>query len=219
VVWNFLAWETDFSEFLCHPFELNAIHKDCFVCLSVKLVTGILLRTYCDNINWRDVQRKNVANTVDRSTLRSPIQNGPYKTNTENNMKHTEQQYVTDIQNKLFFYSSIYILYLLKRFVSEKSICFQVRITGLYSDANDIEVNFNRPVKSVAIDPKFSNQRFVAGDDKLILHQKGYFGNKQTVLHQGEGPIRTIKWMGDLIAWSNNVVCRELWNHFFSLDI
>jgi len=37
------------------------------------------------NIHWRDVQRKNVVNNVDISSLRAPWQNGPYK------IKHTEQ--------------------------------------------------------------------------------------------------------------------------------
>jgi len=37
------------------------------------------------NINWSDVQRKNVVNNVDLSSLRAPWQNGPYKN------KHTEQ--------------------------------------------------------------------------------------------------------------------------------
>jgi len=32
-----------------------------------------------DNINWRDVQTKNVVNNVDMSCLRAPWQNGPYK--------------------------------------------------------------------------------------------------------------------------------------------
>ena len=31
------------------------------------------------NINWRDVQTKNIANNVDMSCLRAPWQNGPYK--------------------------------------------------------------------------------------------------------------------------------------------
>ena len=36
-------------------------------------------------INWRDVQRQNVVNNVDMSSLRAPWQNGRYKN------KHTEQ--------------------------------------------------------------------------------------------------------------------------------
>jgi len=37
------------------------------------------------NINWSDVQRKNVVNSVDMSSLRAPWQKGPYEN------KHTEQ--------------------------------------------------------------------------------------------------------------------------------
>ena len=32
-----------------------------------------------NNINWRDVQTKNVVNNVDMSNLRAPWQNDPYK--------------------------------------------------------------------------------------------------------------------------------------------
>jgi len=31
------------------------------------------------NINWWDVQTKNVVNNVDMSSVRAPWQNGPYK--------------------------------------------------------------------------------------------------------------------------------------------
>ena len=36
-------------------------------------------RAQAHNINWRDVQTKNVVNNVDMSCLRQPWQNGPYK--------------------------------------------------------------------------------------------------------------------------------------------
>ena len=40
----------------------------------------VFLLTYSlPNINWRDVQTKNVVNNVDMSCLRAPWQNGPYK--------------------------------------------------------------------------------------------------------------------------------------------
>ena len=39
------------------------------------------------NKNGRDVQRKNVVNNVDKSSLWAPWQNGPYK-NTQNITKH-----------------------------------------------------------------------------------------------------------------------------------
>ena len=40
---------------------------------------------YCNNKHWRDVQRKNVVNNLDMSSLRVPWQKSPYKN------KHTEQ--------------------------------------------------------------------------------------------------------------------------------
>ena len=45
------------------------------------------LTSLFSNINWRDVQRKNVVNNVDMSSLRAPWQNGPYKNNTQNDTK------------------------------------------------------------------------------------------------------------------------------------
>ena len=43
---------------------------------------------------------------------------------------------------------------------------------------------------------------------QLILNEKGFLSQrKTTILHQGEGPIKNIKWKGSLIAWSNELVC------------
>jgi len=54
-------------------------------------------------INWRDVQRKNVVNSVDRSSLRVPWPNVPYKRQTHKTaQKRAEKQDVTLIQDKLF---------------------------------------------------------------------------------------------------------------------
>ncbi|XP_048755315.1 vacuolar protein sorting-associated protein 41 homolog isoform X2 [Ostrea edulis] len=86
----------------------------------------------------------------------------------------------------------------------------RVMISGLYSADNNQSINFDRPVKAVAIDPKFgkygSGKNFVTGDDKLILNEKGGLFNrhKTVLLHQGEGLIREIKWKGDFIAWTND---------------
>ena len=45
-------------------------------------------------------KEKNVVNNEDRSCLRAPVQNGPYKKKpTQNSTKHAD---VTDIQTKLF---------------------------------------------------------------------------------------------------------------------
>ena len=51
-------------------FTLMEKNKISIACFSFRL---------CWNINWRDVQTKNVANNVDMSGLRAPWQNGPYK--------------------------------------------------------------------------------------------------------------------------------------------
>ncbi|KAI9283703.1 hypothetical protein BC943DRAFT_280643 [Umbelopsis sp. AD052] len=69
--------------------------------------------------------------------------------------------------------------------------------------------NYRRPVKSVAIDPEFKNKsthQFVSGGmaEQLIMNEKGWLGHKDTVLHANEGPIYSIKWRGNLIAWAND---------------
>lgn len=89
---------------------------------------------------------------------------------------------------------------------------FQVQIHGLCSTEFNQTISFDRPVKSVALEPDFhrsSHRQFVTGDDKLILNERGFFkSNSITVLHQGEGPVRNIKWKGNFIAWANNHVSR-----------
>jgi len=47
--------------------------------------------------NWRDVQRNNVVNKVDTSSLWAPWQNGPYK-NTQNITKQGVYKDATDIK-------------------------------------------------------------------------------------------------------------------------
>lgn len=73
-------------------------------------------------------------------------------------------------------------------------------------------INFNRPVKSVALEPDYSKSRskqFVIGtnDDKLVLNEKGYFGAKKTIIHDGGGSIREIRWCSHLLAWADDTVC------------
>lgn len=86
----------------------------------------------------------------------------------------------------------------------------RVIITGLYAAENNQVVTFDRPVKAISLDPLYyvsnSGRHYVTGDDKLILNERsGFLGrHKMTILHQGEGPIRNIKWGGKFIAWANN---------------
>ncbi|KAL4222561.1 Vacuolar protein sorting-associated protein 41 [Mactra antiquata] len=89
----------------------------------------------------------------------------------------------------------------------------KVCIIGLYSNEDPQVINFNRPVKSVALEPDFSKSRskqFVIGtnDDKLVLNERSYFGSKKTTLHDGGGSIREIRWCGHLLAWSDDTGVR-----------
>lgn len=86
----------------------------------------------------------------------------------------------------------------------------KVIINGLYTTENNIVLNHDRPIKAVAIDPVFyksgQGRRFVTGElSKLVLHEKGFLNRHKTfVLYQGESSIQSVKWMGTLIALSNN---------------
>jgi len=44
----------------------------------LKAHSCVLRHIYSHNINWRDVQRRNVEKNVDTSSLRTPWQNGPF---------------------------------------------------------------------------------------------------------------------------------------------
>ena len=41
--------------------------------------------------------------------------------------------------------------------------------------------------------------------DGLAAMCQGWLGNKEAVLHAGEGPIQTARWAGTLAAWANSV--------------
>ncbi|KAL8579065.1 hypothetical protein ACOMHN_036004 [Nucella lapillus] len=90
----------------------------------------------------------------------------------------------------------------------------KVIIAGLYGAELNQTVSFDRPVKSVGIDPFFSKpgrgRPFVIGEEKLVLNEKsGIFrSNKTTTIHSGEGPIRNLKWRGEFLAWANNIGVR-----------
>ena len=75
------------------------------------------------NINWRDIQRNNVANNVDRSIFRAPWQNNPYKniqlkqhetrrTTRRNCFRHLEETNVVYFMLVLFFPKTTKLLYM-----------------------------------------------------------------------------------------------------------
>ncbi|XP_066028938.1 LOW QUALITY PROTEIN: vacuolar protein sorting-associated protein 41 homolog [Pocillopora verrucosa] len=85
----------------------------------------------------------------------------------------------------------------------------RVVINGLYSSENNVQASFDTPVKSVALDPEFSKKRtkmYVTGGTKgcFDFDRETWFRNKSSILHEGEGNIRTIKWKASLIAWADD---------------
>lgn len=71
--------------------------------------------------------------------------------------------------------------------------------------------DLKRPMRSVTLEPNFgkrSTRQLVSGGmaGSLILHEKGWLGHKEVVLHSGEGPIWATEWRGTLIAWANDAV-------------
>ena len=71
--------------------------------------------------------------------------------------------------------------------------------------------SYKRPVKAVSLDPDYGRKgtrQLVAGGAaaQLSMMEKGWFGNKEVVLHAGEGTIHAVKWRGSLIAWANDTV-------------
>ena len=67
-----------------------------------------------------------------------------------------------------------------------------------------------RPMRTVSLEPNFSRKStraFVCGGlaGNLVLHEKGWLGHKETVLHAGEGPIWQARWRGRLIVWANDL--------------
>ena len=89
----------------------------------------------------------------------------------------------------------------------------KVVVRSLYDPEKCDEYTFNRPVKSIAIDPEYARSKkrpFVTGGlaGDLVLNETswGLFSkNKQRVLHAGEGAIHTVKWHGIFIAWANDL--------------
>ncbi|BDA42740.1 Vacuolar protein sorting-associated protein 41 homolog [Coccomyxa sp. Obi] len=84
-----------------------------------------------------------------------------------------------------------------------------VVIQGFYTD-EVTTFKYKRPIKSVALDPRYGSRKtreFVTGGlaGQLLLVSKGWLGNKDTILHSGEGPIQEIKWSGSLISWANDL--------------
>lgn len=84
-----------------------------------------------------------------------------------------------------------------------------VFIHNLFSNET-IHYEYGRPLNSVALDPNYARsekKEFLCGgkNEKLIFNTKGWFGKKDIVLFEKEGPIYNIKWCGNLVAWANDL--------------
>uniref|UniRef100_A0A8D1ISL9 Vps41 beta-propeller domain-containing protein n=1 Tax=Sus scrofa TaxID=9823 RepID=A0A8D1ISL9_PIG len=84
----------------------------------------------------------------------------------------------------------------------------KVQVFGLYS-GEEFHETFDCPIKIIAVHPHFlrsSCKQFVTGGKKLLLFERSWMSRwKSSVLHEGEGNIRSVKWRGHLIAWANNM--------------
>ncbi|KAI0940385.1 hypothetical protein AcV5_001504 [Taiwanofungus camphoratus] len=94
-------------------------------------------------------------------------------------------------------------------FVATASIDGQVLIYSL-STPETYTFNMKRSLRTVALEPNFaksSTRGVVCGGmaGTLVLHEKGWLGYKETVLHSGEGPIWQVRWRDRLIAWANDL--------------
>ncbi|KAM0751555.1 vacuolar protein sorting-associated protein 41 [Meredithblackwellia eburnea MCA 4105] len=97
-------------------------------------------------------------------------------------------------------------------FVASASMDGTVAILALDGSDNQL-FDMRRPMRSVALDPNFgkrNTRQFVAGGmaESLVLHEKGWLGNKEVTLHSGEGPIWAAEWRGTFIAWANDAGVR-----------
>lgn len=85
----------------------------------------------------------------------------------------------------------------------------KVVIQGLYTTETPLIHVMDAPVRSVALDPVYyksrSGRRFVVGTNKVILFEKVFFHpSRSTVLSEGSGPTRAMKWAGQFLAWATD---------------
>ncbi|XP_003222381.2 vacuolar protein sorting-associated protein 41 homolog isoform X1 [Anolis carolinensis] len=84
----------------------------------------------------------------------------------------------------------------------------KVQVFGLYT-GEEFQETFDCPIKIIAVHPQFVRshcKQFVTGGNKLLLYERTWMNRwKPSILHEGEGNIRSVKWRGNLIAWANNM--------------
>ncbi|KAI0685116.1 vacuolar assembling protein VPS41 [Cerioporus squamosus] len=93
--------------------------------------------------------------------------------------------------------------------IATASIDGQVAVFSVTNPETHV-FNMKRPVRTVALEPNFaksSTRSLISGGmaGNLVLHEKGWLGYKETVLHSGEGPIWQVRWRDNLVAWANDL--------------
>lgn len=100
------------------------------------------------------------------------------------------------------------------QFFATASMDGKISIVQL-SGGNDVYIlDLKRPMRSISLEPMYhkhpNKRQFISAGlaGNLILHEKGWLGNKETVLHSGEGPIWSTDWKSNLVVWANDAGIR-----------
>ncbi|KAH9468700.1 hypothetical protein Pst134EA_009234 [Puccinia striiformis f. sp. tritici] len=101
-----------------------------------------------------------------------------------------------------------------EQFVATASMDGKISIVQI-ANGNDVFIlDLKRPMMAVAMEPlyhKHPNKRqFISGGlaGNLTLHEKGWLGNKETILHSDEGSIWSAEWKNNLVVWANDTGVR-----------
>jgi len=83
-------------------------------------------------------------------------------------------------------------------------------VYGLCNSEHNFVLMPDKPMNVVAIDPQFykpgGGRRFVAGDDRVVLYERGFLARyKSTILQSKEQKVRTLSWHGQFIAWATDI--------------
>ncbi|SCV72404.1 BQ2448_3941 [Microbotryum intermedium] len=97
--------------------------------------------------------------------------------------------------------------------ISQGKISVQSLLSTKETPAEAYSFDLRRPMRCVALEPNFgkrNTRQLVSGGmaGNLILHEKGWLGYKETTLFSGEGPIWTVAWRANLIAWTSDAGVR-----------
>lgn len=93
-------------------------------------------------------------------------------------------------------------------FVGSAGMDGLVSVSSL-SSSESYTFDFKRVMRSISLEPSFgrrSTRSFVCGgmSGQLVMREKSWFGHREVILHEGEGPIWTTKWRGNFVAWTND---------------